>query len=689
MHNVLKKLYKDKSKKNLLLPGHNYLGPGNDLDNGRPVNRADQIAELHDFQYEYAASERNVRDSDFNAIKSFAEDAFKNKSIYSAIGLGGISAKYAVESAVGVIYPQMSDRNKSFYNERQKFINLEYHEWLKTHRRGSFEEFKQTNAYRTASEYYQVGGAGYNQYYSKKKANAPSSVPAAGPSNTADNKRPASTDITNPPKSQKLSALPSDSSSDDALSDTPLNISGNSGHSQVEGVMDVDNDGNIVSPSPNVGENAPGTTSTGAGSRGNSNMGAALTMPKSISSNMMLWNCSQSRIMTSIGYAHNLVAFAGFDALLTPLQLMPVDFLPFYISPAEFDQVSKFYCTVQKVQCKVTVLGSRVSFDTGTTVSGVANSEHVPIGMYAYGLNTKLPTFNGKLTTSAETPMVPQDWTNFAPSDCVSKLWSSSAFPSFATNTPRHLGYYACFKFNNQNPATTAEQQKHTYGEFRFDQHSSKFLVNGMIGQTICDYQYIPKQAYIGPNQMVCPTGGKEYQDIQVLTTGKNAHGRKYKYINKTSANLSENNGDDLVDIRTKNDNPSYNRNIESLFINRPASGDSLAPIQPQLHVGILATPQIDVSTGKTTYQNTSIYLQVETNIVMELSSYSTFTNGSYVLPKHVMTTGNKGYNEGLNYFGCQMFDKKQVAEKRVTRSETRKQMEGDFEIIEPFSRLI
>lgn len=126
-------------------------------------------------------------------------------------------------------------------------------------------------------------------------------------------------------------------------------------------------------------------------------------------------------------------------------------------------------------------------------------------------------------------------------------------------------------------------------------------------------------------------------------------------------------------------------------MVNRPLSGDSLAPIQPQLHVGVLATPQINVATEGTTYQNTTIYFQVETNIIMELSSYSCYTHGNFVLPKHVRTTGNRGYNEGLNYYGCQQFNKKQVTEKRITRSEAKKMGNNndDFEMIEPFSKLI
>ena len=38
-------------KKGLTLPGYNYCGPGNPLNNGLPVNELDQICKTHDYCY--------------------------------------------------------------------------------------------------------------------------------------------------------------------------------------------------------------------------------------------------------------------------------------------------------------------------------------------------------------------------------------------------------------------------------------------------------------------------------------------------------------------------------------------------------------------------------------------------------------------------------------------------------------
>ena len=46
-------------KKGLTLPGYNYCGPGNPLDNGKPVNELDAICERHDYCYSKPGINKN------------------------------------------------------------------------------------------------------------------------------------------------------------------------------------------------------------------------------------------------------------------------------------------------------------------------------------------------------------------------------------------------------------------------------------------------------------------------------------------------------------------------------------------------------------------------------------------------------------------------------------------------------
>lgn len=92
--------------KGLLFPMHNYLGPGNPINNGPPVDTDDMIAEKHDIAYHMARGSGDIRRADVEAIKEFMADAVANNNWHAAVGAVGIGVKYLVESGTGVIYPR-------------------------------------------------------------------------------------------------------------------------------------------------------------------------------------------------------------------------------------------------------------------------------------------------------------------------------------------------------------------------------------------------------------------------------------------------------------------------------------------------------------------------------------------------------------------------------------------------------
>lgn len=87
-------------------PGHNYLGPGNPVVNGEPVDEDDRIAQRHDIAYDEATSDEHIRAADRSAIGHFAQDYFTTGNYHSAIGAIGLGIKYAGESVFGVQYPR-------------------------------------------------------------------------------------------------------------------------------------------------------------------------------------------------------------------------------------------------------------------------------------------------------------------------------------------------------------------------------------------------------------------------------------------------------------------------------------------------------------------------------------------------------------------------------------------------------
>lgn len=93
-------------------PGHNYLGPGNPIHNGVPVDEDDRIAQRHDIAYENATSSEHIRTADRQAIVVFTKDYLFTGNYHSAIGSAGLSLKYLAESIFGVQYPGNIDSRK-------------------------------------------------------------------------------------------------------------------------------------------------------------------------------------------------------------------------------------------------------------------------------------------------------------------------------------------------------------------------------------------------------------------------------------------------------------------------------------------------------------------------------------------------------------------------------------------------
>lgn len=84
-----------------LFPGHNYLGPGNDINNGQPIDFDDQIAKVHDTAYVNASDYSAIQSADIEAFKSFGKDALTNLNYHSAIGALGLGPKIVQQALTG------------------------------------------------------------------------------------------------------------------------------------------------------------------------------------------------------------------------------------------------------------------------------------------------------------------------------------------------------------------------------------------------------------------------------------------------------------------------------------------------------------------------------------------------------------------------------------------------------------
>ena len=98
-----------------LYPGTKYVGPGNSLNKGEPVNHGDRLAQKHDLEYDYYTYlynrgeiskekfEEEIKKSDSNFIK---ENSWLN--LQEGISKAGIIGKQAIEKVTGQLYPSTS-----------------------------------------------------------------------------------------------------------------------------------------------------------------------------------------------------------------------------------------------------------------------------------------------------------------------------------------------------------------------------------------------------------------------------------------------------------------------------------------------------------------------------------------------------------------------------------------------------
>lgn len=121
----IKKLVDRVTEKGAVLPGSEFIGPGNPMPIGAAKDKADQIAKSHDDDYAKASvwrppskmprySDRMIhkkfdeliQTADDTAIKLFYENFKDQLDIRSIMAAGGLKVKHVLENIFGVVYPK-------------------------------------------------------------------------------------------------------------------------------------------------------------------------------------------------------------------------------------------------------------------------------------------------------------------------------------------------------------------------------------------------------------------------------------------------------------------------------------------------------------------------------------------------------------------------------------------------------
>lgn len=459
-----------------LLPYHRYVGPGNNIYNGEPVDIDDAIAQKHDIAYSKAKTWNEIIKADNEAISSFNADFFETYNIHSLIGSIGLQTKVLTEKILGPIYPVMSK---------------EYHD--NKNRKGKPYQLSEAQL-RWRDENYRRHGHSIvarkpHNWLTPPEITEPSQHDSQAGSSDEPNSKIARLD--SPPYTPDTAITPDiqsqGSSSSSDIMDTDMVDAG-----QVEG-------GGSKGKSKNLGKSSANLSHGGGGGEHIEEV----RISRSLMPHGTYVTYNNSRLITTWGYAtvdivKGTVGSTARHLIGTSLAYLPVDYVPWYLSPAEYE-VLPFGSKI--VECKVQVFpqGTRVSFDTGTTLTGAANATHTVFGHHVIGLNHKVYKREVTYTTDAATPMKPTAFVEVTPNDIIVKLWGETASNTAITNFPcsynmiRHLGIYGAMIENTQ----TGNMGGNNSALQRLDAYVDMYNYNSVINSCIVNYSYKPKAGYL------------------------------------------------------------------------------------------------------------------------------------------------------------------------------------------------
>lgn len=622
-------------------PGHRYLGPGNTVRSGQPIDTDDIIAQEHDALYasvqekEGGFSLEDVSSIDEHATDDFLHDWQQSGNWHSLIGGLGLTAKRHYEGAFGLQYPTMVKRGSShsgkddyaYATKKLKEIyrssnphNAPWNEFQKLHFGALLREAREQRADGTGVHAGGVGGK-------STERNVGDSATSSGVGRQRTSPTPGTS------YGNFDTSLLDDSTDNDAMAQ-----------------MDVDTMETVANPSK-----GGGTSGHSSGGRGGGSLGI-VGIPRNPKTPYNTRTYRKNWIFFSYGFANKVIKQTDYTNLwCTPLSLIPVDYLPLYMDGTEFLQLRG---RVVAVHCRATVtpLGCRMNFQTSATESKWATSEFVAIGQSAVGLNLAIPGKNRMYTPEANKPMVINSAGIPSIASLENKMYGNWDNQGAIQLVPRHLNLYWCGITASQATDANNTQFTHTGDAPAIDRHVERWLVNTAIGVPIVNYEYVPLNGII-----VDVYGADASNENQVYRTS--SHATEMNINTATTSTqppvlrqhvVQQNKHDTFDNINKWDSNPifQHNQTIECYDRYRWRSGHAINNMQPQVHVGLTAIPAINPGTEQTDFQNASIYWGVTCELTVHEYNNSCYHKDVIITPDPNYYPPNyiKKYHSGYQY---------------------------------------
>lgn len=645
---------------------HKYLGPGNPLDNGNPVDSADHVARSHDIRYDEISHSdldptehfRQVQEADNTSANQFYNQYRQDGNLWNIVGAVGLNIKSAVEGTLGkVIYPRanMGGTPNTPNRKRPRMdpdvvdtphrINV-----ARPHRR---LDATPAPAVQSSGRLHRIGGQ--FQSGNLKRAEERMEKLLVMPASVKRDKEIAA-------QQKKLDRLyaernqwarakaadkevremfAADAVNNDVadpyeigpdelggagpgpmprtLFDDPVQIQRNEAYEEMvddqQGHRDilaeameeinVPDDRDILAEAmQEIGNLGPelteddGIFSLGGTEEGDEMAGVSQIIrskPPQLNGNQVVF--SGSRLMYSWGYNFGVQDVVDPNDvavpptvkqkwLQTPMAYIPVDWVPFYMSKSEFDDLP-LQSRIVKVSAKVIPWGSRTSFTTAAETSKPATAQHIVTGICGIGLNTEMSWANRDVTN--DDSMTISTSSKFNDGTLIEKYWGkANDFTVIPTcfGAIRSMDSYGGPVVDPQLVTPASDSQGFCF----LDRHVNRFDMAYQKGKPILNYEYEPKDGFLKrKNPMLCRHRTALGQEIYVsdALAGADAKYGANTALDSTTGQLTLKSYP-LQNVFDSSSYLSYNQIVEKgNFTHRLQKEQGCKP-QPQIHCGIL-----------------------------------------------------------------------------------------------------
>nr|QKE54881.1 MAG: capsid protein [Parvoviridae sp.] len=647
-------------------PGHRYLGPGNQLDAGEPVDRDDEIAREHDIAYERNPNEAAAADT--QAIDKFAEDFQRNLNVHSLVGAVGLQAKKSWEGIFGQKYParRMAPTRRGARGKVDKPKTHAGHDQYRKTLQSLSTQYKvdklNTGGVLPWSQYLKSNWKTHWQLTNEsglRSTSAPQQVERPPPEKRGEAGPSGARDSGAQKRTADDAGLPDDPLASDLADDT---------FDPAMSAMDLDGVEEIANPSEgaSAGGGLSGRSGAAAGGRSGKAVaqGGIIGIPRTPKTEYYTKSYRKSWVFFSYGYKHTILTANNNNYFCTPLCLVPVDCLAFYMDDAEFSLLHG-RAVVVEVRATVVPLGCRMNFQVNATKAGWATSEFVAIGQSTVGLNLAMPLENRSYTPDSTKPMQPIASSEISTTTLDDKLYGGRNGTGMAQMIPRHLNIYAtpiiASSDNSETGNLVNKRFNDIYGAPKFDQYVERWLVNSCVGNPVLEYSYKPKQGYItdtyntlAPNVEPNTPNGTDWKWPAYITASEGSSSILSPQLNQESTAAVQGGASDKTDalsVKYQNNLKSIRyQTIETYEMYDWSSGTPHGNVQPQVHVGLTAVPAINPANDAVDFQNTSIYWSVQVEAVVHHYQNSCFHYGP------IATYANKYYSNQIGSQGTKTY---------------------------------